>query len=568
MIWRENTDVRGWAEWRDLTASGYSEKGKSMRDKGYRPLDVEAYDTPSGLRFAGIWIENTEKLGWSTRRGLTLEALSSYAKAQRDKGQRMVDFEAYAPRRIRYAAIWLQNQPNLLAHPKRNSRGINDTWTTSTPRLPYDGLRVLADVVGQRYAAIWVKDASGRASAVRTDLSALQFANLWREYLDKGLRIIDFERYDTKSGARYGGIWVENATARYRWAKKGAVDSIVTEYRRDDNTPPGLSVAIIKDGTMVYRRGVGFADRKAGKVAHGGTVYLTGSTSKAIGGTLAVKLENERRLADGTGIRLSLDSQTQTLLRGVDLDSKSYMMPSHHTHSVTQLMAHLGCVHHYDTGSELVPPIRQYTTAGAATLRLWNAPLLTGCTIGQSVNYSTPAWTYVATVLEEMTGRSINRLVREEIAERYGLGIRVMYETSTLPPNYERSVPYSNDGAKATTYENNSWKVLGGGMEVSAVELARFGWKVLNGDIVAPRARDERLWKRVRSNSQYGLGWKVFRDNSRRVAEHGGIATGARSKLWIYRDDGLVIAIMTNSRSQPAEDVDGLAKQIGAAVLN
>jgi hypothetical protein len=46
-----------------------------------------------------------------------------------------------------------------------------------------------------------------------------------------------------------------------------------------------------------------------------------------------------------------------------------------------------------------------------------------------------------------------------------------------------------------------------------------------------------------------GLAWVLGTANgSRRIAQHAGVARGARSHLRIYRDDDLVIAILTNQR--------------------
>ncbi|WAC03167.1 hypothetical protein N7U66_06075 [Lacinutrix neustonica] len=47
MIWEENTDARGWAEWRDLTSEGYHEKWVEYKNMGWRPTDIECYQKGS-----------------------------------------------------------------------------------------------------------------------------------------------------------------------------------------------------------------------------------------------------------------------------------------------------------------------------------------------------------------------------------------------------------------------------------------------------------------------------------------------------------------------------------------
>ena len=386
---------------------------------------------------------------------------------------------------------------------------------------------------------------------VRSDRTELEFANYWREYRDLGYRLIDFERYPTPSGTRYAGVWTENA-ARYRYTKKGELDKLVEGYR-SGNGIPGISVAVIRDGRMLYQRGFGFAEIDKQKNAHGETVYLAASVSKVIGGTLAAKLEDEGQLADGTSVTLDLTDPTSSYLAN---------LPAAHSHTVQDLLAHLGCVWHYDTGPE--PPNGFYATATGAVQQIWNTPPIAPCTIGVNRNYSTHGFTFVGAVLEQATGRPIDRLVKEEIADRYGLSsLRAQFETSSLPSNYERAAPY-NDAGSETSYEDNSWKILGGGLEVNAVDLARFGWKTLDAQIVDAATRDNRLWTRVRANQANGLAWEIRSVGGKRVAEHGGSWSGARSHLRVYRDDGLVIAILSNRRGHDPED---LATTIGNEVL-
>jgi CubicO group peptidase (beta-lactamase class C family) len=284
------------------------------------------------------------------------------------------------------------------------------------------------------------------------------------------------------------------------------------------------------------------------------SVYLAASVSKVIGGTLAAKLEAEGRLSDGRLVNLDLTAPTSQYIVN---------LPPYHNHTVQQLLSHLGCLWHYDTGPE--PGNGFYSMATPAMQQMWTDPQLPGCTPGVSRNYSTHAFTFVGAVLEQATGRPIDYLVKEEIAKQYDLpSLRAQFETSSLPYNYERAAPY-DDAGNETNYEDNSWKVLGGGIEVSAVDLARFGWKTLNAETVDAATRDNRLWTRVRWNQPNGLAWEVRNVGGRRVAEHGGSWSGARSHLRVYRDDGLVIAILSNRRGHSPSN---LATSIANAVLS
>lgn len=565
MVLRKNPDNRKWALHRNLTSQEFGNRWQELADKGYRLLDFESYTINGARRYAGVWVKNKEGYAWSSKRNMTSTQYGTYFQEQKDKGFRMIDMEAYSTSNgTRYASVWVKDNTGILWAQLRNmSRATYNQEVTSRLNAGY----VMVDYESyqvngvQKYAAIWEKR-SGFAQQIRTNLTYLEFSNRWREYRDKGFRLVDFERYTTSNGTRYGGIWIENDT-RYRYSRKNTLNNLVSTFQSDNNLP-GVSVAIVRNGTMLYRRGFGFADQGQGKVAHGGSIYLTASVSKVIGGTLATKLHDERRLRNGVLVNFDLNRTTRSYLTSVRKSDGTFVtLPNIHTHTLAQLFAHLGCIPHYSTGPE--PTIQHYNRSIDALTQIWNSKL-NSCTTGTNRNYSTHAFTYIAAALERATGRRSADLVRSELAVPYGLPtMRALYAQSTIPYDYDRVRPYNSSNV-ATTFSNNSWKIWGGGIESSPVDLAWFGWKVLNGNIVNANARDNVLWQRVSPNSNNGIAWGLGTSNSRQIAEHTGSWTGTRTHLRVYRNDGLVIAIMANRSN--VTGMGTLMNDLANAVLN
>ena len=79
-IWTENRSGRGWYLYRDLTATGYRNRWNQLYDKGYRLDNFEKYDTPSGIRYSGIWRQNTSRPNWPLRADV-----DAAVKAERDE---------------------------------------------------------------------------------------------------------------------------------------------------------------------------------------------------------------------------------------------------------------------------------------------------------------------------------------------------------------------------------------------------------------------------------------------------------------------------------------------------
>lgn len=202
--------------------------------------------------------------------------------------------------------------------------------------------------------------------------------------------------------------------------------------------------------------------------------------------------------------------------------------------------------------------------------------LISGCTpgVGQPhlgstsdnlSDYSSAALTYAAAGLEQLTGRTIRELIHEKFTRDARLStLAVSFAAATPPEEYDRAVLYLSDLERRgnctnnavdrfCVYDlpNNSWKVLGGGLEISTVDLARFGELVrrrrLVSDIddlwtdpgfVPPTPSDPGT-----PGTGFGIGWTVgglTRDASGAIidgfVDHGGdwegtspSATGASS---------------------------------------
>ncbi|NNE98574.1 MAG: beta-lactamase family protein [Pyrinomonadaceae bacterium] len=339
---------------------------------------------------------------------------------------------------------------------------------------------------------------------------------------------------------------------------------VVAEFQQE-NLLPGISVVIINDGRMIFKHGEGFA--RKGVRANGDTVYHAASVSKVIAGTLAVKIQQSKRLEDGTKANLILSRPTASYLKNIRQTRGAVVsIPSKHKHTVSQLFSHLGCIKGYE-GKTPVPDY--YPKAIDALSKIWNEDFVSDCVLGRDWNYSTHAFTYIAAVLEKVTGRTSAELIRSEIA--------VPHDLRTLRASW-KGVRHSRAQKLAVHYDenlrpiklwNNSWKVFGGGLQISTADLARFGWKVRNGEIVRPVHRDNILWKRVNPSKAFGISWRLTRRKGRSVAEHSGKWRGNRTNLRVYRGKStpLVIAVMTNREFFKKGNLNTLSNELIDIVL-
>ena len=80
---------------RDLTSAQYSTAWTTYKEAGYRPVDIAAYPTAAGLRYAGIWLRVPNQPAWSSKRELTLSALDTERLAMKKANYVMTDLDSY-----------------------------------------------------------------------------------------------------------------------------------------------------------------------------------------------------------------------------------------------------------------------------------------------------------------------------------------------------------------------------------------------------------------------------------------------------------------------------------------
>jgi CubicO group peptidase (beta-lactamase class C family) len=119
-IWVKNAEGLDWLENRDMSEASYESKLKSLSDQGYRLLDFESYTRGGQQQYAAIWVKNTNGRGWKSRRDMSATWFSNWWKTYNDQGYRLVDFEAYpTPQGMRYAGVWRQNDERASWKPRK-----------------------------------------------------------------------------------------------------------------------------------------------------------------------------------------------------------------------------------------------------------------------------------------------------------------------------------------------------------------------------------------------------------------------------------------------------------------
>ncbi|MBI5364828.1 MAG: beta-lactamase family protein [Planctomycetes bacterium] len=291
----------------------------------------------------------------------------------------------------------------------------------------------------------------------------------------------------------------------------------------------GMSVAVLEHGRVAFAEAFGFADREREKLATRDTLFRLGSISKPVTATIAMQLAEEGKLDLGADLRQFAP----------DLASRLPRM------SMQDVLSHTAGFRHYRAG-RVDNSTTHRTTHEALELFLAD-PLLSAPRAKYS--YSTHGYTVAVDVMEHVTKQSFVDLVRARVRDRVAPTLDCEVLTEAKPARsalYEKKE--SGDVLHSAVREDNSWKYGGGGMESTALDLARFADAVRTGKLVTAAGRDA-MWHATTladgTTSNYGLGWRL--EPALGEVMHTGSQQGANAVLVIVPEDELVFVVMTNT---------------------
>ncbi|MGH7482768.1 MAG: serine hydrolase domain-containing protein [Longimicrobiales bacterium] len=301
-----------------------------------------------------------------------------------------------------------------------------------------------------------------------------------------------------------------------------------------ENNLPGASVAVGLNGELVWAEGFGWADLEQRVPVTPLTRFRIGSVSKPLT-SVAVGLLHERGL-------LELDAPVRTYVPS--FPEKRWPI------STRQLMGHIAGIRHY-RGEEEVFSSEHYDSV-LEGLEIFAADSLL-FRPGTDYSYSTYGWNLVSAVVQDAAGEPFLEFMRREVLAPVGMrqtvpdyAFRIVSDRASF---YHRD---SEGRLRNASYVDQSNKWAGGGFLSTPSDLVRFGFAVLEGELLRPETV-ELLWTPLRLESGestgYGLGWFRFIEEEmggRPIIAHGGSSVGGRTSFMILPEQQMVVAVSSN----------------------
>jgi CubicO group peptidase (beta-lactamase class C family) len=318
---------------------------------------------------------------------------------------------------------------------------------------------------------------------------------------------------------------------------------------------PGCSIALVKDGEIVWTGAYGYADVESGRALNVDTPMSVQSITKSVTAWGIMRLV-EKGLID-------LDAPVLQYLRSWQFPRSGYP-----TQKITtrQLLSHtagmpLGDFDHIYAAGEKMPSNRDVMTREAVPIR----------EAGAGFSYSNVGYNLLEILIEDVTGQSFSEYLRSEVFLPLGME-SATFEIDTAATPYPPT-GYNLSGKPVPVYLYPS--KASGGLFATAHDIARFAAAGLKENPVLNTESVERMYQ-LECNKigiyglvfeAYGLGHYIEKlPNGLTSVSHGGQGKGIMTHFQAVPELGDAIVILTNSqRSWPSRS--GIAKCIEAGLV-
>jgi len=331
-----------------------------------------------------------------------------------------------------------------------------------------------------------------------------------------------------------GTAWGQLAVDKLPVDLKAKVDAVAEQVLAQTGVP-SASVAIVRNGAIVYTQAYGDARLAAGsEPAERATPemrYSIGSISKQFTAAAILLLEQEGKLSIDDPVGRYLPELTR---------AKEV--------TIREVLSHTSGYEDYWPEDYLMPPMQKPTTAGHI-LEVWGKKPL-DFDPGTKWQYSNTGYVIAGRIAEMASGEPLMQFLQEHV---FGpLGMKEVWDSDTTPlprADAEGYSRYALGPLRPGPEEGAGWMSAAGELAMPAYDLAQWDISLMKRNLLAKKSYDE-MFAPVKlkdgSDSHYGLGIHMRDLDGHVLYEHSGEVEGFTAENYVFPNDKAAIAVLTN----------------------
>jgi D-alanyl-D-alanine carboxypeptidase len=314
------------------------------------------------------------------------------------------------------------------------------------------------------------------------------------------------------------------------------IDKVATDALAKTGVP-SASVALVKDGQIVYLHAYGNARLDPAVPAAPQMRYSIGSNSKQFTATAILLLQEQGKL--------SLDDKVGKFIP--DLTRANEV-------TIRQLLSHTSGYQDYWPQDYVMPAMLQPTTARKILDDWAGKPL--DFDPGTKWQYSNTNYVIAGLIVEKASGQPLLQFLQEKIFAALNMKNVADIDKAKLgdtdPTGYLR---YALGPLRPAPKEGFGWLFAAGELAMSAEDLAKWDIGIIDQKLLKPasyRQFETEVLLKNGLGTNYGLGVDVSSQFGHRSVSHTGEVSGFTSKNVVFPDERVAVVVLTN---QDASDV-------------
>ena len=297
----------------------------------------------------------------------------------------------------------------------------------------------------------------------------------------------------------------------------------------DERQTPGIAVAIMREGQIIYAQGFGFANLETATPASPESVFVIGSNTKQFTAVAIVLLAEQGKLR--------LDDRLSKYFPD---------FPRGHEVTLRHLLTHASGIHPVMVPGGLPTPEQRINLHTAADL----VPIIQGQTDlydfdpGTSRRYSNSGYILLGVIIDKISGVSLGEFCKHHLFDRAGMTATALDDESEVVPHraagYQRA-PGRDAYVKPLLLSNVA--TGGGGMRSTVGDMLRWQDAIMSGRIIS----QESLLAMTSPGEDGPFGFTVGEISGHPVFQTGGGGPGFRSNTKMFPNERIGFVVMTNS---------------------
>ncbi len=344
------------------------------------------------------------------------------------------------------------------------------------------------------------------------------------------------------------GLFVLVSTVTGAELDKAELSSFI-EKEMETWKVPGLAVAVVKDGKVIYSEGFGYKDLKKKDKITPLTIFSLGSSTKAFTATAAGILVDQKKLEWDKPIR---EYFTSFRLKDSAATQKA---------TIVDLLCHRSGLSRQDFVRDNMPGTRLEIVN---RLRYFQP----GDDFRNRFQYSNLAFTSAGYIMAQQVDSTWEDLVRNEILDPLEMKHTVFSVTdSQKAPDFAKPHIEGKAGVEEMVFQDNDVLGPAGSMCSNVTDLSN--WLLFNlnhgkfkeRQVISPRTLGKIHFPHVVvprpvrykevNYDNYGLGWFVTAYHGHRHIHHGGVLFGFTSLVSFLPNDNIGVVVLANLNYTP-----------------